>query len=267
MGMQEKVPDSSVDLVFTDPPYGIKGDKLDAHYLREEQFVVPGYIEVPLEDYQEFSLGWIREVERCLRPGGSVYIVSGYTNLHHILNALHATNLEEINHLIASYTFGVYAKRKWVSSHYHVLYWSKPPNSKRTFNHQCRFLESSESYKDRLSVQALKREYKPQQIKNKNQLPESMIDKFILYSSNRGEMVMDPFAGSFSTGRSALRYGRHFIGFEKNPHAVLTFAPSLNSIKVVSKPRAIKPSTALVERRQKMRESWKAKRLRDKGGF
>lgn len=116
-GMREHVKDESVDLIFTDPPYGIDGDALDAHYHRDESNVVPGYVDVPLSQYAEFSQEWITECARVLRPGGSIYIVSGYTNLHHVLNALHATELEEINHIIAKYSFGVSTKNKFVSSH------------------------------------------------------------------------------------------------------------------------------------------------------
>ena len=108
-GMQEHVLDNSIDLIFTDPPYGIDGDNLDAVYHRDESYVVPGYIDVPLSEYKKFSEDWIRECARVLRPGGSMYIVSGYTNLHHILNALHATELKEVSHMIAKYTFGVNA--------------------------------------------------------------------------------------------------------------------------------------------------------------
>ena len=93
-GMREHIQDNSVDLIFTDPPYGIEGDKLDTHYNRNESHVVPGYVEVALETYVQFSTDWITECARVLRPGGSMYIVSGYTNLHHILNALHSTELK-----------------------------------------------------------------------------------------------------------------------------------------------------------------------------
>jgi len=218
-GMREHVTDNSIDLIFTDPPYGIKGDQLDAHYNRDEKGVVEGYVEVAQETYDEFSRAWISECARCLRPGGSIYIVSGYTNLHLVLNALHSTDLREVNHLIAQYTFGVYTKHKWVSSHYHVLYWQKPGS--RTFNQ--RYEDSKQSYHDRQSVQRLPRDYKRGAVKNRNQLSETFIDKFIEYSSNPGDVVMDPFSGSFSTKRSAERLGRSFIGFELNKHAYDAF--------------------------------------------
>ena len=262
-GMKQHVKNESIDLVFTDPPYGIKGDVIDVVYHRDESKVVPGYIEIPLENYEKFSNDWIMECERVLRPGGSIYIVSGYTNLHHILNALHKTNLIEINHLIAKYSFGVSTKNKWVSSHYHVLFWAKPNkgNKKRTFNSNWKYVDQKDSYNDRLSVQDLPREYKPKQIKNKNQLSEKFIDKFIMYSSNKNDVVLDCFAGSFSTGKSALKLGRKFIGFEFNKNAFDSFGPTLENIKENEDFVPISPSKEELAKRQKMREGWKKKRL------
>ena len=216
---------ASVDLVFTDPPYGINGAALDQHYNRDESRVVPGYIDIDPQDYRDFCTDWIGECTRILKPTGSIYIVSGYSNLHHILNALHASGLREINHLIAEYSFGVYTRNKWVSSHYHILYWGK---SKKTyFNGQARSTDTGESYRDRLSVQKLVREYQPGTTKNKNQLPVSFVEKFIEYSSQPGDLVVDPFAGSFSTGRAANKLQRNFVGFEQNVAAYRAFGGQL----------------------------------------
>ena len=265
-GMQSHIEDNSVDLIFTDPPYGIEGDKLDAHYHRDESNVVSGYVDVPLETYDTFSKNWIQECARTLRPGGSLYIVSGYTNLHHVLNALHSTNLQEINHVIAQYSFGVNTKNKFVSSHYHVLFWQKPNKGKqkRTFNSNVYYTDNKDSYHDRLSVQTLPRDYKPGQIKNKNQLSESFIEKFILYSSNRGDLVMDPFCGGFTTARSSLRYGRNFVGFELNQNAYDIFLPTLDNIGELEDPTPISPSPEELAKREKMREGWRKDREKKK---
>lgn len=265
-GMVEHVADNSVDLIFTDPPYGIEGDKLDAHYHRDESHVVPGYVEVALETYGDFSKQWISECARVLRPGGSMYIVSGYTNLHHILNALHSTDLTEINHIIAEYSFGVSTKKKWVSSHYHVLFWQKPDKGKqtRTFNTNVYYTDQKDSYHDRLTVQKLPRDYKPGELKNKNQLSETFIEKFVLYSSNRNDTVMDPFCGGFTTARTALRYGRQFVGFELNKHAFDAFVPTLASVEQLADPIPVEPHPAELAKREKMREGWKKDRQKKK---
>ena len=265
-GMREHVTDNSVDLIFTDPPYGIDGDTLDILYHRDESNVVPGYIDVPLKNYAQFSKDWINECARVLRPGGSIYIVSGYTNLHHILNALHESELEEVNHIIAKYTFGVNATKKWVSSHYHVLFWEKPAKGKqkRTFNNSYKYTDNKDSYNDRLSVQDMPRDYKPGQIKNKNQLSEDFIEKFIRYSSNRRDTVLDCFGGGLTTGRTALRWGRNFIGFELNTHAYDAFVPTLDEVVEMPDPTPIAPDAKELAKRDKMREGWRQDRLKKK---
>jgi len=265
-GMREHVADESVDLVFTDPPYGIDGDELDVHYHRDESKVVPGYIDVPLTQYAQFSLDWIRDCERVLRPGGSMYIVSGYTNLHHVLNALHSTSLVEINHVIAQYSFGVSTKNKYVSSHYHVLFWAKPDRgqNKRTFNSNWKFTDQKDSYHDRLTVQNMPRDYKPGQVRNKNQLSEDFIEKFIKYSSNRGDTVLDCFGGGLTTGRTALRWGRNFVGFELNKNAYDAFVPTLDTVEPMLDAVPISPDDAELAKREKMREGWRRDRAKKK---
>lgn len=265
-GMRDHVLDNSIDLIFTDPPYGIEGDQLDIHYHRDESNVVPGYIDVPIKQYDKFSKEWISECSRVLRPGGSIYIVSGYTNLHHVLNALHSTDLIEINHIIAKYSFGVSTKNKYVSSHYHVLFWQKPDKGKqkRTFNSNWKYTDQKDSYHDRLTVQDMARDYKPGQIKNKNQLSEDFIMKFVMYSSNRGDTVLDCFSGGFTTGKTALKYGRKFIGFELNINAFNAFVPLLNNVFEQPDPTPISPDASELAKREKMREGWRNDRKKKK---
>ena len=220
-GLRRHLADESVDLIITDPPYGIGGGQLHKHYNRDEQYVVGGYVEVPAEEYGEFSHRWIREAERVLKPNGQIYLVSGYTHLYDVLGALRATSLQEINHIIWKYNFGVYTRTKYVSSHYHILYYEKPGSGKRAFNLACRYgLQEktanggSLNYRDREDVWVINREYKPGRLKNKNELPIALLSKMILYSSHEGDLVCDPFLGGFSTARVAIGLNRRFVGFE-----------------------------------------------------
>ncbi len=221
-GCKRRIPDDSVDLIITDPPYGIDGDRLHKHYNRKEGFVLDGYIEVPGEEYADFSVQWIEQAARILRPGGTLYVVSGYTNLIHILNALRATCLNEVNHIIWKYNFGVYTRRKYISSHYHILYYIKP-GGRVTFNTHSRYGaderdddHGSLNYRDREDVWIINREYKPGQRKNKNELPKQLLIKLIQYSSNEGDLVCDLFLGSFSTAKVAIGLNRRTMGFEKS---------------------------------------------------
>lgn len=221
-GAGKHLSDNSIDLIITDPPYGIEGDTLHKHYNRKENFVIDGYVEVPKEEYGGFSVKWIKEAERVLKPGGSMYIVSGYSNLADILNALRETSLKGINHIIWKYNFGVYTRAKYVSSHYHILFYEKP-GGKRKFNTHSRYgmMEKGDNggslnYQDREDVWVINREYKPGQVKNKNELPTALLTKMIQYSSNEGDVVADFFLGSFSTAKVAIGLNRYATGFELN---------------------------------------------------
>lgn len=224
-GCRRHIPDGCVDLIITDPPYGINGDRLHKHYNRKEEFVLDGYVDVPAAQYADFTCRWIAQAQRILRPGGSIYIVSGYTHLPEILTALRASGLQEINHIIWKYNFGVYTTNKYISSHYHILYYAKP-GKRPTFNTYCRYGagETNDSagalnYLDREDVWIINREYKPGQTKNKNELPTELLLKMIQYSSNEGDLVCDLFLGSFSTAKVAIGLNRRACGFEISPTA------------------------------------------------
>jgi site-specific DNA-methyltransferase (adenine-specific) len=259
-GAREHVADGSVDLIITDPPYGISGDMLHQHYNRDESFVVDGYIEVPVAEYNAFSRRWIAEAERVLKPGGTAYIVSGYTNLYHVLDALRATTLREVNHIIWKFNFGVYTSTKFVSSHYHILFYEKP-GGKRTFNLQSRFSTDavsaeggSQNYRDREDVWIINREYKPGQEKNKNELPRALLQKMLQYSTSDGDLVCDFFMGGCSTAAVAIGMNRRFVGFEASRATFASRVPLLTNVRPGELLESIQmPEPHIVEKRGK---SW-----------
>ena len=265
-GAARYIPDGSVDLIITDPPYGINGDTLHKHYNRNETFVVEGYVEIPQEEYGDFSLRWIHEAERILRPGGSIYIVSGYTNLFHILAALKTTGLKEVNHIIWKYPFGVFTRRKFVSSHYHILFYEKP-GGRRTFNLESRYGlgekngdGGSLNNTDREDVWQINREYKPGVVKNKNELPPELLAKMIQYSSNEGDLVCDFFLGGFSTAKTAIGLNRRATGFEISP---AMFDARMGEIEALQ-PGYLLPAMRepVVQPRKNRRKAWSEKDIR-----
>ena len=236
-GARKHIADNSVDLIITDPPYGIEANKLHRHYHRREENILDGYIEIPREEYAFFSMKWIHEAERILRPGGSLYVVSGYSNLADILNALQKTGLEERNHIIWKYNFGVHTQKKYISSHYHILYYSKG-GGKVTFNTFARFgpeekdtKNGSLNYRDREDVWRINREYKPGEIRNKNELPTELIIKIMQYSSKEGDLVADFFLGGFNTAKVAIGLNRKIVGFEINK---ISFKHHIKEIEILN---------------------------------
>ena len=63
-GCKKRLADGSADLIITDPPYGIEGHTLHKHYHRKEEFVLDGYIEIPREEYAEFSRRWVEQATK-----------------------------------------------------------------------------------------------------------------------------------------------------------------------------------------------------------
>jgi site-specific DNA-methyltransferase (adenine-specific) len=198
--------DNSVDLIITDPPYGIAGHTLDKHYNRDEKNVIKGYTDIDSKDYAKFSKDWIKEATRVLRPGRRMFIVSGWSHLVDILDAIQLCELTIINHIIWKFNFGVYTTRKFVSSHYHILFVQKGI-SNLLLNP---IIDN---------IWYIKREYKRGQIKNKNQLPSELLKRMISIGSKPDELVVDFFMGSGSTGVESIKMGRRTIGFEINPEA------------------------------------------------
>lgn len=229
-----KIEDNSIDLIICDPPFGINENKFDKHYNRKDSNVLEGYVEAP-SDYDKFTLDWMSQAYRILKDSGSMYIVSGWTNLSAFYKAIEKLGLVEINHIIWKYNFGVNTTKKYVSSHYHIFYLCKNPN-KRIFNTNSRFTQidkiegKSVLYNDLEDVWVINKEYRPGEIKNVNKLPNKIVEKMIQYSSNEDDIVCDFFMGNFTTADCALRLGRKVKGFELNPESYNYFYPKLKEI-------------------------------------
>lgn len=211
-----------VDLMICDPPFGINETSFGKHYNRDEDVVIGGYVEAPT-DYYKFTYDWLEEAKRLLKPDGSMYIVSGWSNLKDILNAVDDLGLVVVNHIIWKFNFGVHTKKKFVSSHYHIIYVKKDCKHKPVFNTHCRFTPndknddgSSLQYQDMQDVWVINKDFNRGQKKNKNKLPEELVNKMILYSSNVEDVVCDFFMGNFTTASCSIKLDRKPIGFELN---------------------------------------------------
>ncbi|MGP6206627.1 DNA-methyltransferase [Cuniculiplasma sp. SKW3] len=202
----KKMPDNSVDLIIADPPFGIGFNGRQGNYNRNENLVKEGYEEILNMSYDEFSRSWITSLYRILKDTGSAYIVSGWNNLDKILNSISSSGLKTINHIIWKYQFGVYTRRKFVTSHYHILYVVK--NEKKYFFNKFEFYPED--------VWEIRRDYARGKEKNGTKLPIELVERMINFSSKPGDIVFDPFMGNGTTAISAKKLFRRFYGFEKN---------------------------------------------------
>ena len=215
-GISEK----SVDLIITDPPFAIEFGAKRSNYNRKESRVIDGYNEISKDKYYDFTLDWMKEAYKTLKDSGSMYVFSGWNNLKDILNVLDETGFITINHIIWKYQFGVVTKNKFVTSHYHCLYVCKD-DKKRKFLSYSRFEKDSRDddggslhYKDKEDVWIINREYWNGDQKTPTKLPAELIKKILTYSSEKGDVVLDPFLGSGQVAVVSKMLGRKYIGFE-----------------------------------------------------
>ena len=215
----KKLPDDSIDCIIADPPFGLSFSGKESVYNRKNNFVVDGYEEIT-DDYGKFSNNWISEIPRILKPTGTAWIFSGWTNLRDVLNAIDHSKLNIVNHIIWKYQFGVFTKRKFVTSHYHLLFLSKTKNY--YFNKVLHYP---------LDVWEIKRTYNPGQNKNGTKLPDELVMRCTDFSTKPGDLVLDPFMGNGTTAKIAKGTFRHFLGYEINKNAKKTIMHNINSIK------------------------------------
>ncbi len=127
LSLMADLPDGAIDLIITDPPFAIDFRATRNNYNRTGSRVMQGYREIAPEDYLAFTTDWMGQAFRVLRPTGSLYVFSGWNRLRDVLQALDETGFTTINHLIWKYQFGVFTKKRYVTSHYHILFAAKDP--------------------------------------------------------------------------------------------------------------------------------------------
>jgi site-specific DNA-methyltransferase (adenine-specific) len=214
------LPNNTIDLVITDPPFAIDFKAKRNNYHRTASRVIEGYNEIPREEYYNFTLKWMKEVFRVLKDSGSMYVFSGWNNLKDILIAIDELGFITVNHIIWKYQFGVVTKRKFVTSHYHCLYVCKNDEKRKFFPYSRYGKEEDDKdggslhYKDKEDVWIIKREYWTGDQKTPTKLPAELIKKILMYSSEEGDVVLDPFLGSGQVAVVSKMMKRQYIGFE-----------------------------------------------------
>jgi len=218
-GMKE-IPGESMDIIITDPPFAIDFKATRANYNRTDDRVLQGYQEISANDYLGFTRAWMAEAHRLLKPTAGLFVFSGWNNLKDILIAGDELGLTTVNHIIWKYQFGVVCKRRFVTSHYHCLFYCKDDKKRKFYNsaiydgNQRDDKNKSMRYKDLEDVWEIKREYWHGDVKTPTKLPFELVKKILLYTSDEGDLVFDPFLGSGQVAVVAKELGRKYLGFE-----------------------------------------------------
>ena len=229
----------SIDLYILDPPFGIGETSFTGGNGggSNRGSVIPGYQEAP-EDYASFAYEWLTEVYRTLKPGGTAYVIMGWSYpLGDVMVAARDAGFLLLNHIIWHYNTQVIpTKKKFSSSHYHVLRLGKRKNG-QTFNvpsdeDMSTWSSMPEGRNGMLSTYDKMDTWTIPKVRGKgtsnlNTLPDALVRKMILYSSNPGDLVCDLFMGNFTTAYMALQEGRRVTGCDINPNTCDHHGPIL----------------------------------------
>ncbi len=218
--------DEPVDLVIADPPYGLgRGEDPEAtrFYKRNRSQVVPGYVDVPPEQYGEFTHEWVSAAAAALRPGGTLAVITGPQRAAIVQCAAEDAGLSWVNSVAAFRQFALRTTRKFACSHWTITMMcrGRPDSRRRVFNtpEDLPKARSQEDYPLDWWPRCGKAE-RQKLLRYDNALPDQLVHRTIDACTHRGELVVDPCVGSGTTAIQAWRLGRRFIGADINPNAI-----------------------------------------------
>ncbi len=210
------VPSESIDLIIADPPYNLGKDYGNGHQIR-------GF-----EEYLDFSRRWLSEAHRILTERGSIYVFMGVRFISYLYDIMERELKMYFNSWICwHYTQGIGKKRGFSPRHDDILMFNKSQHF--TFNLDA-VRVPQKYYRARNNMRGANPgdvwQFSHVHYCNENrqahptQKPEGLIERMVLASSNEGDTVLDPFAGSGTTLRVCQQLNRNCIGIELNPEYV-----------------------------------------------
>ncbi len=218
------LPEGSVDLVFADPPYNLqlKGDlhrpdnslvdAVDDHWDQFSSFAA----------YDSFSQQWLAAARRLLKPNGALWVIGSYHNIFRVGSALQDQGFWVLNDVVwrKANPMPNFRGKRLTNAHETLIWASRDENSRYTFNYEALkqlndgvqmrsdwvipLCTGGERLKDATGAKA-----------HPTQKPEALLHRILIATTNPGDVVLDPFFGTGTTGAVAKMLGRSFIGIER----------------------------------------------------
>ena len=228
--------DEPVDLVLCDPPYalerGTSASSDQRTYRRDHGKVIGGYVDVPVEEYEQFTHAWVEAAAAALRPGGQLAAITGPQQAAIVQCAGAAHGLTWVSSIAARREFALYTTRRPACAHWTitVMCSGRLHSPRRVFNTP-RDLPKARSGGDYPLDwwEENERSDRPGLLRYDNSLPRRMVRRIIEALTNRRELVIDPCVGGGTTAIEARALSRRFIGGDVNPDAVRFTAARLLS--------------------------------------
>lgn len=222
--VMNSLPAGSVDLIFADPPYNLqlKGDlhrpdnslvdAVDDHWDQFSSF----------EAYDRFTKAWLAAAKRLLKPNGAIWVIGSYHNIFRVGTALQDQGFWLLNDVVwrKSNPMPNFRGKRLTNAHETLIWAGRDETSKYTFNYEALkalndgvqmrsdwvlpICTGHERLKDAAGDKA-----------HPTQKPESLLHRVMIATTNPGDVVLDPFFGTGTTGAVAKMLGRDFIGIER----------------------------------------------------
>ena len=220
----KSLPENSVDVIFADPPYNLQlRNDLYRPDMSKVDAVKDGWDQFEnFKTYDEFTYNWLRASQRVLKDTGTIWVIGSYHNIYRVGTIMQDLGFWILNDVIWLKTNPMPNFRgvRFTNAHETMIWAQKKKGVKYTFNHtamkalnddlQMRsdWLIPLATGKERIKSNGTKA--------HPTQKPEGLLYRVLLSSTNTGDVVLDPFFGSGTTGAVAKKLGRNFIGIERD---------------------------------------------------
>jgi modification methylase len=224
IAMLRSLPDASVDMIFADPPYNLQlggdlfrpeGGRVDAVDNDWDQFSSYGA-------YDAFCRQWLAECRRILKPDGTIWVIGSYHNIFRVGALMQDQGFWILNDIVwrKANPMPNFKGTRFTNAHETLIWASQGEKAKYTFNYR-----SMKTLNDELQMRSdwvLPICGGPERLKDAaghkahpTQKPEALLYRVLLSCTKPGDVVVDPFFGTGTTGAVAKRLGRHWIGIER----------------------------------------------------
>ena len=218
------LPAGSVDLIFADPPYNLQ---LKGELLRPDNSLVDAVDDhwdqfTSFATYDTFTREWLAAAKRLLKPNGAIWVIGSYHNVFRLGTALQDQGFWLLNDVVwrKSNPMPNFKGKRLTNAHETLIWAGRDESSKYTFNYEA--LKALNDGVQMRSDWVLPICTGHERLKDENgdkahptQKPESLLHRVLIATTNPGDVVLDPFFGTGTTGAVAKMLGRDFIGIER----------------------------------------------------
>jgi len=222
--LMERLPAASVDLIFADPPYNLQ---LSGELRRPNHSRVEGVEEEwdrfdDFSAYDRFTRAWLSAARRVLKRDGGLWVIGSYHNIFRVGALLQDLGYWLLNDVIWLKTNPMpnFRGRRFTNAHETLIWCGRSRETRPTFNY-----EAMKSLNEELQMRSdwlipvcggVERLKQDGHKLHPTQKPETLLHRVLLATTRPGDLVLDPFFGTGTTGAVARRLGRHFIGIERD---------------------------------------------------